>query len=98
MASVPWVPGLTLPQGENDVLDYTFDFARWLDGDAISSATVDGEGLTATVQETTAASVRVRVSAAAPNSVLRLSVDLASGMRSSFTTFFNPVRSTCGKC
>lgn len=95
MPVTPWAPGLVLPQGENDILDYTLGFARWFADDAIATASAEGTGLTVDVVETLSPNVKVRVSAAAANSSMTLRITTASGQRADFTTYFNPQRATC---
>jgi hypothetical protein len=94
MSSIAWVPGLALPIGDA-TLDYTFNFATWLESDTIATATVEGTGLTASAGTPTATAVVVRVSAAEANSKLVLTITTVTGQSQSFATYFNPEPSTC---
>lgn len=95
MSSVTWVPGLALPIGEDDVLDYEFGFSAWLAGDTIAAVEVIGTGLTAAERSHDTTTVEVRVSEAEANSKLVVKITTAGGQVASFATYFNPEPTTC---
>lgn len=73
MKSVTWKPGLQIPHDPGATEDYVWNWADWLGGETLSSATLTAEdGVTATVQSTDATAVTMRLTGGVAGSRYRV--------------------------
>lgn len=79
MRSVTWKPGLQIPHDPGAVEDYVWNWAEWLDGETLSSATLEAEvGLAASVQATSTSSLTMRISGGAADTRYRVTAHAVS--------------------
>lgn len=80
--SIPFKPGLVIPMDPAEILDYTLDCTKWLDGGVLDSALVDYEGCVVASPIVISPRVTFRVSnVVAKPAVVTLTVIAADGQR-----------------
>ncbi len=92
MSDIIWLPGVTIPMDPDATLDYSMDFADWLDDDTIASAAVAAENCVAEMRGTpTTTGVVFRVSAVQLGAKVTLQLTTASGQYDEFSVRFRSV-------
>jgi hypothetical protein len=87
---ITWKPGETRAQDPNAALDYTMDFAPWLDGGALASCTATGSNCTAGTPTIAGTVVKWRVSDVVAGATVTLHPTTTDGQFDDFTFKYTP--------